>query len=263
MPRKALPNWRDAERLCFHRRVKETMIEKETARGRPDGIVTGTVLIVDDTESNQYLLGRYLAAAGFSVVKATTGTEGIERARELPDLIVLDVKLPDMSGFEVCRALRRDARTERVPVLHVSASFTDVGDRVRGLEGGADGYLVHPVNPTELVAVSRALIRARRIESRVADAAGHAVGETDPAPAPSWVGRALTRLQTQHGLTPAERLVVEQSVRGLSNKEIARVLGLSVSTVRAQLLSASKRLDVRSRGELAYLVFCESYRPER
>lgn len=220
-----------------------------------------TILVVDDNEANLYAMSRVLRRAGFGVLEARTGAEALQKARTRPDLVVLDVNLPDRSGFEVCQEIRRDSETCGIGVLHVSASSVDAADRVRGLDFGADGYLIHPIDPKELVATASALIRARRTESRLgAAAAAPSAERSDAAPVIPWVVSAVAALARGATLTRAECLVAEQVVRGLSNKEIGHLFGTSVSTVRTQLMSATKKLGVTSRSELAYLVFCESHR---
>ena len=136
------------------------------AHGRPQ-----TVLAVDDNEATRYLVTRMLRRAGFVVLEASTGHEALERMGEAPDIVVLDVRLPDMSGLEVCRRLKTAPATRTIPVLHLSASYTESDDKAVGLDGGADGYLTHPVEPSELVATVRALLRARDAEEEAFAAA--------------------------------------------------------------------------------------------
>ena len=81
-----------------------------------------------------------------------------------PDLVVLDVNLPDINGIEVCKRIKADESTSHIPVLQVSATLVDTRHRVAGLEGGADAYLVQPIDPDELVATIRSLLRIRRAE---------------------------------------------------------------------------------------------------
>ena len=123
------------------------------------------ILAVDDNEATRYAIVRILRHQGFEVLEAATGTEGLRLASQLPDLVLLDIRLPDVDGFEVCRRLRADPQTQGIPILHISASYTDTQHRTQALEGGADGYLTHPVEPSELVATVRALLRARRAEA--------------------------------------------------------------------------------------------------
>lgn len=107
------------------------------------------LLIVDDNTATRYALRRRLERQGFVVSEAGTGTEGLALLEErLPDALILDVNLPDMSGFDIVRQLRAAPRTALLPVVHVSAASIQTGDIVTGLEAGADAYLVHPVDPT-------------------------------------------------------------------------------------------------------------------
>nr|WP_322708658.1 response regulator [Nostoc sp. ChiSLP03a]MDZ8209758.1 response regulator [Nostoc sp. ChiSLP03a] len=124
-----------------------------------------TILHVDDNEANRYVVTRILQNAGFSVVEAATGTTGLEAVANFqPDLIILDVQLPDISGFEVCRQIKANPKTAFIPVLHLSASFIQSQDKAEGLDSGADAYLVQPVEPIELLATLRSLLRIRRAE---------------------------------------------------------------------------------------------------
>jgi PAS domain S-box-containing protein len=123
-----------------------------------------TILLVDDRESNRYAVSRILQKARFAVREAGTGAEAMRLASEKPDLIILDINLPDTTGYEVCRQLKADPRTAAIPVLHLSASMVQSENRSQGLEMGADGYLVYPLEPRELVATVQALLRVRLAE---------------------------------------------------------------------------------------------------
>jgi len=125
------------------------------------------VLVVDDNPATRYTTARILRAAGFQTTEAGSGSEALELAPAGVSAVVLDVHLPDMTGFDVCRQIRADAATLGLPVVHLSAEFTRDEDRVAGLDAGADGYLVHPVEPAMLVATLQALIRARTAEDRL------------------------------------------------------------------------------------------------
>jgi hypothetical protein len=129
------------------------------------------VLVVDDTEGNRYATSRILRSAGFDVTEAGTGREALAALREDPDLVVLDVNLPDMTGFEVVERMRRVPEHAVVPVLHLSASYTTAGDQSRGLDTGADAYLTHPIDPTVFVATVRALVRSRTADRQLQEAA--------------------------------------------------------------------------------------------
>mgnify|MGYP004701900509 CR=1 FL=1 len=123
------------------------------------------VLHVDDHEASRYATGRILRKAGYRVTEAASGSEALRHAAEdLPDLVLLDVNLPDISGFEVCRRMKADPRTARVPIVHISASSVETAQRVHGLEGGADSYLTEPVAPEVLLATLRAALRTKQAE---------------------------------------------------------------------------------------------------
>jgi PAS domain S-box-containing protein len=122
------------------------------------------ILLVDDDEAKRYTIAKILGRANYLVREAQTGREALRMAAAHPDLIVLDVRLPDIDGFEVCRRLKSDPATRAIPVLHVSGTFVDIEDKVQGLESGADGYLTSVAEPLELIATVRALLRARRAE---------------------------------------------------------------------------------------------------
>jgi PAS domain S-box-containing protein len=126
----------------------------------------GRILVVDDTPATLYATGRILKSAGFDIVGATTGAEALRLADDSIDLVVLDVQLPDIHGFEVCRQLRARDTTTLLPIVHLSATFRTDLDRAQGLDAGADGYLTHPVEPIVLVATINTLLRARRAEEQ-------------------------------------------------------------------------------------------------
>jgi PAS domain S-box-containing protein len=149
-----------------------------------------TILVLDDTEAIRYAKARTLRRAGYHVVEAGTGRDALALAREVkPQLALLDVKLPDINGIEVCRMLKEEMPA--ILVLQMSASFVESEDRTRGLESGADTYLVEPVEPGELVATVRALLRMRdahealraseeRYRVIVESATDYAIFTTDP-----------------------------------------------------------------------------------
>lgn len=123
------------------------------------------ILIVDDHEQNRYVLCRILSQAGCGCTEVATGAEALRLAVTLPDVIILDVRLPDMSGHEVCRRIKQDPRTAQIPILQISASMGSSQSKAQALEAGADGYLVHPIDATVLVATVRALLRLHAAEA--------------------------------------------------------------------------------------------------
>jgi signal transduction histidine kinase len=131
--------------------------------------VPATILNVDDNEIGRYARTRFLSRAGFTVLEAADGRTALQFAREnKPDLVLLDINLPDINGIEVCRQIRLDSGTERIPVIFLTASRLGDPDVVMGLDAGADNYLREPVDPAVLIATVRALLRARQAEEELA-----------------------------------------------------------------------------------------------
>ena len=130
------------------------------------------ILVVDDREQNRYVLCRVLRQANYECLEATGGAEAMVLARSLPDVIILDVNLPDMSGFDVCRRIKSHPATSQISVLQISASMVSTENKARALEAGADGYLIHPIDGTVLVATVRSLLRLRAAEGMARLAAG-------------------------------------------------------------------------------------------
>jgi two-component system cell cycle response regulator len=123
--------------------------------------MTARVLIVDDILPNVKLLEAKLSGEYFDVITALSGAEGIQKAETLsPDIILLDVMMPGMDGFECCQLLKSNPLTSHIPIVMVTA-LTDATDRVRGLEAGADDFLSKPVNDVALMARVRSLVRLK------------------------------------------------------------------------------------------------------
>lgn len=123
-----------------------------------------TLLVVNDDPVGRYATVRLLQSAGFPVVEASTGMEALALADERLSAVVLDIHLPDIDGLEVCRRLRRQPTTFKLPVIHLTAAYLTDEDKVRGLDSGADAYLTHPVEPAVLVSTIQALVRTREAE---------------------------------------------------------------------------------------------------
>jgi PAS domain S-box-containing protein len=153
----------------------------------PDRVVIN-VLVVDDTLANRWVLTRVLEEEGYKIVEGETAADAVRLAAERPDLIVLDVRLPDGSGFDLARSLKNDARTSDIPLLLISASFTSPSERAKGLDAGADGYLTHPVEPPVLLATVRALLRGREAELALRESEERFRSMADSAPVMIWLG---------------------------------------------------------------------------
>jgi DNA-binding response OmpR family regulator len=174
------------------------------------------VLVVDDDDGFRRLVSSLLEQAGYATVEAVAGEEALAAAgRERPSLVLLDVKLPGISGYEVCRRLKEDFGSD-LPVFLVSGVRTEPFDRAAGLLIGADDYLTKPVDPDELLA------RVRKSALPTAEAAG-------------TTGSALEQL------TDRERHVLRLLAQGLAQQEIARSLVVSNKTVATHIQHVLER----------------------
>ncbi|KGQ20017.1 Multi-sensor hybrid histidine kinase [Lysobacter dokdonensis DS-58] len=124
-----------------------------------------TILIVDDNAATRYAMRRVVERQQWRVLEAATGEDGLAALRTARvDVLVLDVNLPDMTGFDLARRLREEDSHRLLPIVHVTAASIHTKDMIAGLESGADSYLIHPVDPGVLVATLRALLRVRNAE---------------------------------------------------------------------------------------------------
>jgi len=198
------------------------------------------ILNVDDNDGARYVKTRILQGAGFQVAEAANGTDALALARRLtPALVLLDVKLPDINGIEVCRQIKADPGTSLVLVLQTSAALTGRDDKIRGLEGGADNYLAAPIEAAELVANVNALLRLQRTQTDLRNSEERFRQLTDNIEDVFWMfglysnellyvskayeavwGRPAARLQERsddwiEGIDPDDRAKVEAQWRSL------------------------------------------------
>jgi two-component system, cell cycle response regulator len=195
--------------------------------------MSARILVVDDVMVNVRLLEAKLASEYFHVLTASSGETALEVARaERPDLVLLDVMMPGMDGFEVCRRLKTNPATAEIPVVMVTA-LSDVADRVKGLESGADDFLTKPVDDVALFARVRSLVRLKRmmeewrlreeVSGRFENVLGNGHDPDDEMP-PARV------VLWEHSDTAAQRItemlrpVVEATVRVKSPEELVRSL---------------------------------------
>src|SRR5271156_3411460 len=144
--------------------------------------MTARVLVVDDILSNVKLLEAKLTAEYFEVVTAFNGADALVRIEQHDvDIVLLDVMMPGMDGFEVCRRIKRNPNSAHIPVIMVTA-LDQVSDRVAGLGAGADDFLTKPVDDAALFARVRSLVRLKMMtdELRMREATGHSMGLIDP-----------------------------------------------------------------------------------
>ena len=188
------------------------------------------ILVVDDRPANRYAIVHALTRSGFEVIEAESGREALELAKQVPAAILLDVKLPDIVGYEVCRRLKSNPRTSHIPVLQLSAAFVDNESRVYALESGADAYLTQPVEPNVLIATVKSLVKMHEAESfaklaakqwqATFDALGEGVALIDPHGIVQRCNRAMTQL-LRRSYVEIENLALGQLLRETLNFDLA------------------------------------------
>jgi adenylate cyclase len=138
--------------------------------------IPAKILVVDDTARNVKLLADLLAVKGYAVVTAASGQEALDKIEpERPDLVLLDVVMPEMSGYEVCRKIREIPETRMLPVVMVTA-LDPSEERIKGIEAGADDFLTKPINQAELLARVRSLLRIKELYDTVQSQAAELSG---------------------------------------------------------------------------------------
>ena len=211
------------------------------------------ILIVDDEPEAVELVEFNLKQAGFEVLTAADGAEALKKARvALPNLIVLDLMLPEIDGLEVCKMLRRDPATAAIPVVMVTAKAAEI-DRILGLELGADDYITKPFSPRELVLRIKNILQRGRPAAQAPDT--HKFGDLvidSPRHLVSWRGRKIDLTATEFRLLSllAERRGRVQSREQLlrdvweyNNLIDTRTVDTHMRRLREKLGPASKYLD--------------------
>ena len=197
------------------------------------------LLVVDDDVGLLLAVSDTLRAEGYDVTTARRGAEAMIRIAEvLPDLIISDIRMPGMDGYQLVRNLRSHARTRLVPIVFLTAK-DETADRIAGFRTGVDAYVTKPFEPDELVAIVAGILeRVQRTHSDLA----RLFGEHETA------GHEFQR---DEKLTVAEWRVAETVARGLSNKEIAAELNLSLRTVEGHISRILDKEGLNNRVELA------------
>jgi DNA-binding NarL/FixJ family response regulator len=196
------------------------------------------LLVVDDDPGLLLAVSETLRAEGYEVKTARRGAEALTRiAESLPDLIISDIRMPGMDGYQLVPNLRSNARTRLVPIVFLTAR-DEIADRIQGFRTGVDAYLTKPFEPEELVAIVQAILsRVERTHSDLARLFGEKEEE-----------REFIR---DEELTDAEWRVAEAVARGLSNKEIAAELNLSLRTIEGHISRILDKKHLNNRVELA------------
>ena len=197
------------------------------------------LLVVDDDPGLLRAVAETLRAEGYEVTTARRGAEALVRiAESLPDLIVSDIRMPGMDGYELVRNLRASARTKLIPIVFLTAK-DETADRIAGFRSGVDAYLTKPFEPDELVAVVANILK--RVESTQGEIA-RLFGRTD---------LSEQDLVRDEDLTDAEWRVAEAVARGLSNKEIAAEFNLSLRTIEGHISHILDKKHFSNRVEIA------------
>jgi DNA-binding NarL/FixJ family response regulator len=207
------------------------------------------LLVVDDEPGLLRAVAACLRAEGHEVVTARSGAEALVRVAErTPDLVVSDIRMPGMDGYQLARQLRSSPRTALIPVVFLTAK-DDLADRVEGFRSGVDAYLTKPFEPDELVAVvSNILSRVERTHAEIA----RLVGSSSAAPGEDDF--------IDEELTETERRVAAAVARGLSNKEIAAEFEISVRTVENHISHILDKKNFHNRVEITRYVLSQGGR---
>ncbi len=198
--------------------------------------MTKKILVVDDELESVKLIGLMLQRRGYEIVAARTGAQAVEKAHvDNPDLVILDVMMPDMDGFEVCRRLRADPDTSNLPIIMFTAKSL-VDDKVAGFQAGADDYLTKPVHPEELASrIEAVLLRsARKQAEEKSERRANVIG-----------------LVSSKGGTGISTLAVNVSVLLAKMEQEQKVL---LVDMKPGLSASSQRLGLRRHGEIAQLL---------
>jgi len=200
------------------------------------------LLVVDDDPGLLLAVSETLRAENYDVVTARRGAEALVRVAEsLPDLIISDIRMPGMDGYALMRNLRASPRTRLVPIVFLTAK-DETADRIEGFRSGVDAYITKPFETDELVAVVKSILeRVQRTHSDLA----RMFGEQETP------DELLVR---DEELTDAEWRVAEAVARGLSNKEIAAELKLSLRTIEGHISRMLDKKNLNNRVELALQV---------
>ena len=200
------------------------------------------LLIVDDEPHLLRALEAFLGGEGFEVTTARSGAEALVKlAQGVPDLIISDIRMPGMTGYELARQLRDSSRTALVPIVFLTAKG-ESEDRIEGFRAGVDAYFTKPFIPGELLAVvNNILSRVERTHAQIAKMIGRSENEDAEF--------------YDEGLTEAENRIATSVARGLSNKEIASEMQISVRTVENHISHILDKKHFSNRVEIARHVF--------
>ncbi|MBD1996092.1 response regulator transcription factor [Oculatella sp. FACHB-28] len=218
----------------------------------------GRLLLVDDEPGLREAVQAYLEDSGFTVNVASNARDGWELLQQTsPDLVISDIMMPQVDGYQFLKQMREDERFQAIPVVFLTARGMTT-DRIQGYQAGCDAYLSKPFDPDELVAIVSNLLERRAVSNRAAAGDGDAPDIADMARQIAEIRALLTQrgaiAQTpapvRLDFTPREQSVLELVAEGLMNKEIARRLETSVRNVEKYVSRLFSKTGTNSRTEL-------------
>ena len=229
------------------------------------------ILVVDDDLTLRRVLHNSLEQRGYQVISVASGKEAlIKFDRDVPDIVVSDVSMPEMDGFEFCRQLRSHPSGKLVPFIFLSAK-KELDDRIQGWKIGADRYLCKPFEMKELLAAIEASIeRSRRVHAEIVHLIERMVNsnstnfsqDLNSAVNQKTVTNSTTASKSSPKplpLTPAEERVFWEVIEGYTNKEISERLFISPRTVQTHLSSILNKLNLSNRTQLVRFAYKQGY----
>jgi DNA-binding NarL/FixJ family response regulator len=220
--------------------------------------MTSQLLLVDDEPGLRQAVQAYLEDSGFAVETASNAKEGWDRLQQMtPDLVISDIMMPQVDGYEFLKQMREDPRFETMPVVFLTARGM-TSDRIQGYTAGCDAYISKPFDPDELVAVITNLLARRAAANRAASDSespditemARQIAEIRALLSQRSGGIVQTPAPVKLDFTPREQSVLELVAEGLMNKEIARRLETSVRNVEKYVSRLFSKTGTNSRTEL-------------
>ena len=228
------------------------------------------ILVVDDDLTLRRVLQNSLEQRGYQVISVGSGTEALVLfQQDIPDIVVSDVSMPEMDGFEFCRQLRSQPSGKLIPFIFLSAKG-ELDDRIQGHTIGADSYLTKPFEMKELLANIEALIeRSRRVHAEIVhliEQLASSQTKSNPAQIPTSEPTAEVVKDTPQAsspkplpLTPAEERVFWETIQGYTNKQISQRLFISPRTVQTHLSNILNKLNLSNRTQLVRFAYEQGY----
>ena len=230
------------------------------------------ILVVDDDLILRKVLQNSLEQRGYQVISVGSAKEAlVQFNQDVPDIIVSDVSMPEMDGFEFCRQLRSQPSGKLIPFIFLSAK-NELDDRIQGHTIGADNYLTKPFEMKELLANIEALIeRSRRVHAEIvhlieqlvnsqsANVLAHIPYDSTPQQIPIKPQAEQRSVPEPLPLTPAEERVFWETIQGFTNKQISERLFISPRTVQTHLSSILSKLNLNNRTQLVRFAYEQGY----